>query len=116
MSTSGYTVLGWVVWQLGRALRQEQDGREPGKLGAPASSWLVRDRRHRRRARRRRRVARPSPWSRRGGARTKRQRPSGCYAVARAPAEGVYYVPGADCVPRAAPSSRIASRAAAAGR
>jgi hypothetical protein len=41
MSTRGYTVLGWIVWQLGSRLAKQRMSRSRGKLGAVGVVLLV---------------------------------------------------------------------------
>jgi len=42
MSTkSSYTVLGWVVWQIGSRLAKRKAGQNKGKLGAGAAVALI---------------------------------------------------------------------------
>ncbi|HEY1358747.1 MAG TPA: hypothetical protein VGF21_10615 [Thermoleophilaceae bacterium] len=41
MTTRGYTVLGWIVWQLGSRLAKQKMGQNRGKLGAAGVVALV---------------------------------------------------------------------------
>ena len=41
MTTKGYTVLGWVVWQLGSRLAKYQIGKKKAKVGAASAIALV---------------------------------------------------------------------------
>ena len=53
MRSSGYTVLGWIVWQLGSRLAKRKMAQNRVKLGAAGVILLVRAGRHPGRARRR---------------------------------------------------------------
>ena len=41
MTTKGYTVLGWIVWQLGSRIAKYHLGNNRGKVGAAAVVALV---------------------------------------------------------------------------